>query len=264
MAPLFTITRIKKGITVLRRCGWKEFITRTSRILFASAEPLLQLFVAPLAVIKLMIFRNRKRDVSAEEITRFAFNRFFGLIRPMQRPEEMLALLAIIQKKSPAAVLEIGTASGGTLFLFASVVARDAILVSIDMPGGRFGGGYPYWKKFLYKLFARRGQILHLLRRDSHETETLNMVKRLMGGRRIDFLFIDGDHSYEGVKKDFEMYFPLVRAGGIAVLNDIVEGRPDYVGGVPRFWKEIKSAYRTEEIIKDRSQECWGFGIIYV
>jgi hypothetical protein len=30
----------------------------------------------------------------------------------------------------------------------------------------------------------------------------------------VDFLFIDGDHTYEGVKKDFEMYSPLVRREG--------------------------------------------------
>ena len=35
----------------------------------------------------------------------------------------------------------------------------------------------------------------------------------------IDFLFLDGDHSYEGVRRDFENYAPLVRPGGIVALQ---------------------------------------------
>jgi hypothetical protein len=37
---------------------------------------------------------------------------------------------------------------------------------------------------------------------------------------KIDFLFIDGDHSYEGVKKDFELYSKLLTDKGIIVIHD--------------------------------------------
>ncbi len=37
---------------------------------------------------------------------------------------------------------------------------------------------------------------------------------------KIDFLFIDGDHSYEGVKKDFDLYSKLLTENGIIVLHD--------------------------------------------
>jgi len=48
--------------------------------------------------------------------------------------------------------------------------------------------------------------------------------------KRGDFLFIDGDHTYEGVEGDFEMYSPLVRRGGIIAFHDIVPGPPENVG----------------------------------
>ena len=37
---------------------------------------------------------------------------------------------------------------------------------------------------------------------------------------KIDLLFIDGDHSYEGVKKDFELYSTILSDNGIIIIHD--------------------------------------------
>ncbi len=37
---------------------------------------------------------------------------------------------------------------------------------------------------------------------------------------KIDVLFIDGDHSYEGVKQDFELYSNILNPKGIIILHD--------------------------------------------
>ena len=47
-------------------------------------------------------------------------------------------------------------------------------------------------------------------------------VQKILYKRVIDFLFIDGDHTYEGVKRDFEMCSLLVRKGGIIAFLDTV------------------------------------------
>jgi len=39
---------------------------------------------------------------------------------------------------------------------------------------------------------------------------------------KIDFLFIDGDHSYNSVKEDFELWFPKLITGGIIAFHDAV------------------------------------------
>ncbi|MCS7366302.1 MAG: class I SAM-dependent methyltransferase [archaeon YNP-WB-062] len=67
----------------------------------------------------------------------------------------------------------------------------------------------------------------------------------------MDFLFIDGDHTYEGVKKDFEMYSPLVRGGGIIAFHDIVQHPPETGCEVSGFWNEIKLRYKYREIVED-------------
>jgi len=114
----------------------------------------------------------------------------------------------------------------------------------------------------IYKSFARSNQAIHLLREDSHQESTLNKLQYILKNQKIDFLFIDGDHRYEGVKTDFEMYFPLVRSGGLIALHDIVhhKGRKDVQ--VDRFWNEIKSNYKYDEFISDPAQRKFGIGLM--
>jgi predicted O-methyltransferase YrrM len=64
----------------------------------------------------------------------------------------------------------------------------------------------------------------------------------------IDLLFIDGDHSYEGVKRDWDLFAPYVKPFGIVVFHDTgwemghyrAQARPDM--GVPRFVDELRAA----------------------
>jgi predicted O-methyltransferase YrrM len=92
----------------------------------------------------------------------------------------------------------------------------------------------------------------------------LDRAKVALKNQHLDYLFIDGDHRYEGVKRDFEMYGPLVRKGGLIAFHDIVEGPFDAVGGVPQFWREVKPQYRHREIINDPLQGGFGIGILHM
>ena len=49
--------------------------------------------------------------------------------------------------------------------------------------------------------------------------------KNFLTASRSDFLFIDGDHTVEGVTKDFLLYRPLVRKGGVIAFHDILNPR---------------------------------------
>lgn len=78
----------------------------------------------------------------------------------------------------------------------------------------------------------------------------------------MDLLFIDGDHSYDGISKDFEMYSPLVKKGGIIAFHDIVKHPLETGCEVNKFWNEIKKKYKFIEIVKDRHQKGGGIGIL--
>jgi hypothetical protein len=69
-----------------------------------------------------------------------AMRGYWNAITPIRNRQEILALLRVLKPIRPRRILEIGTASGGTLFLFTRVAAPDALLVSVDLPDGPGGG----------------------------------------------------------------------------------------------------------------------------
>jgi len=184
-----------------------------------------------------------------------------GFIKPTQRRSEILKLLTLIKREKSKYILEIGTASGGTLFLLTRTIAKDAVIISIDLPGGSYGGGYSELKLPLYRAFRLPKQKLFLIRANSHSTATLNQLKRILNGNYLDFLFIDGDHSYKGAKMDFEMYTPLVKKNGIVALHDIAYSPPE-ISEVYKFWEEIKKNYEYKEFIEERDKKGYGIGIV--
>lgn len=183
-------------------------------------------------------------------------------LRAHQVDEEILGLLRELEQRGARKVVEIGTARGGTLFLLLRTLASDALVVSVDLPGGAFGGGYPHWKAALFHALAQRGQKLSLLRGDSHTEATRDQISAAVGGA-ADFILIDGDHSYEGAKRDFELYRSLLSQRGFLAFHDIVPGPPDKVGGVPKLWAELKAQFPHRELVKDWGQGGYGIGLLF-
>lgn len=50
--------------------------------------------------------------------------------------------------------------------------------------------------------------------------EDVLSAAHLMRSKKIDLLFIDGDHTYEGVKADIESWIPHVKKDGVVVFHD--------------------------------------------
>ena len=103
---------------------------------------------------------------------------------------------------------------------------------------------------------------MYLIRANSHEEATLNKVKNLLNGKKFDFIFIDGDHTYEGVKKDFEMYNPLTKEKALIAFHDIVIHPIELNVGVNKFWNELKQNHEYREIVEDWNQKRGGIGIL--
>jgi hypothetical protein len=73
---------------------------------------------------------------------------------------------------------------------------------------------------------------------------------------------IDADHSYEGVRRDYTLYTPLLAADGFVALHDVIPNRFDPEIEVHRFWEELKATHDTEELVADYGQGNLGIGIV--
>lgn len=206
--------------------------------------------------------KTLKQNLTVSEVVDFLFSKKAVLISPWQFKSEITNLFELYKALNATHTLEIGTANGGTLFGHCRLANDKAVIISIDLPGGEYGGGYPDWKVPVYKNFAKKEQSLHLIRASSHDESTINKVKEILKGKQLDYLFIDGDHSYAGVKKDFELYIPFVKKDGIIIFHDIVPHAHSSCK-VDDFWNEIKLKYKYKEFIDSPKQDCYGVGVLF-
>ena len=203
--------------------------------------------------------RQLREHGTISEWTDFAYGSPFP---PGQIRAEIHAFIERVAGRKPRTVLEVGTGEGGTLMLLAMAADPEATIISVDLPHGSFGGGYPFWKAIYFQRFAVPPQRMHLLRANSHARSTLQQVRTILADRPLDVLFIDGDHTYRGVKTDWEMYAPLVARSGLVGFHDIVRHPPETGCEVHILWRELQARCPNAEIIADHEQLWGGIGIV--
>ncbi len=200
--------------------------------------------------------------INSFKYTFYKNSKFVVGIKFYQKKEEIIEFIKFYWKKNPKIILEIGTYEGGTLFFLSKFANPNANIITIDLPLIRKGLGYSPAKIPFLKSFRSRKQKFYIIRKNSQKISTVEKVKRILKGRKIDVLFIDGDHSYEGVKKDFENYCPFVREDGIIAFHDIVEHPKKSKCKVSEFWNEIKAKYECKEFISEKQEKWAGIGLI--
>lgn len=239
---------LERSLNAIREGGVHLLISKSSRLVLDRAA------ILPAA----KALRNRLQAArTLERRLDVVYDFKYGSlsVAPSQIRSEIASLARFLQELRPKIVLEIGTGLGGTLLLFSHVASEDATLITIDLPatGSR---------RRLVQAGRRGKQRVYVLRANSNAQSTLERVKMILGDAKVDFLFIDGDHRYEGVRQDYDFYSPLVRHGGWIAFHDIVSGPEEFVGGVPRFWSEIKRGRESREFVKDWSQGGLGIGLM--
>lgn len=184
----------------------------------------------------------------------------------MQKHDELAALLTLIEKRGKmiGRVVEIGTARGGTLAAWCEIASPGATIVSVDLPDGNFGGGYRIADIPRIRGYKCDQQRVVLIRGDSHDRLIFDQVWNSVY-EGVDLLFIDGDHTYEGVHADFYLYRTLIRPGGLVVLHDIKPEQEHPECRVADFWADLKTVTNDWVEIVSGDGEAWGgFGIVMV
>jgi cephalosporin hydroxylase len=186
----------------------------------------------------------------------FAFStRYYG-VGPVQRPQEIFGLLALAEERGTRTVCEIGSMDAGTSILFSRALRGVQQLCVLDL----------YVKnRWRLRRDAPEGQTVKAIDGDSHHPRTVQRLARALDGCWIDLLLIDGDHSFEGVRRDFLAYRRFVRHGGLIAFHDICDAAPGstaYVGGVPEFWRQVRRYYPAREFVSDPEPSGLGIGVL--
>tara|TARA_R110001592_G_scaffold281222_1_gene548672 strand:+ start:1442 stop:2764 length:1323 start_codon:yes stop_codon:yes gene_type:complete len=190
---------------------------------------------------------------------------FFGAVKGnlnlQQIPYEYVNMLDFLRNQKIESYLELGVGNGGSFFTNGLFIGKDC------------------------KIFKAVDSIAYA---DTHIQQTekkimnkVNVLAELLPGSEVNFynkltddffsanndtfdcIFIDADHSYEGVKKDYDNALKCINKGGVLIFHDI--GNTDT--GVAELWSEIKGkASRVEEYMwkPDHIEEYFcGIGIYF-
>jgi predicted O-methyltransferase YrrM len=132
--------------------------------------------------------------------------------------DEAAHLFRLARSLGPATIVEIGRFKGGSTIVFATAKHPEATLWSFDLAGERGPGidGEDVDAEITSTL-ARFGldRGVHLLRANSRTAEHPD------GG--CELLFVDGDHSYEGVRADYEHWRDAIKPGGHLLFHDAAQ-----------------------------------------
>jgi cephalosporin hydroxylase len=201
--------------------------------------------------------RGLRAAANLEEAFRFAQTEF----AISQNSGEILPALRYIQGIEPLVVGEVGTYNSGNAFLFLQAFSELRTLIAVDLH---------VKNRAKLRFYAPEPATIHCVHGYSCAPQTTQQVRQALNGRKFDFIFIDGDHEYDGVRADLLQYGPLVRPGGLVGFHDIVPdhfvryGRkgPFYAGDVHLLWRQLKARCRTREFIVDPDQNGAGIGVV--
>jgi cephalosporin hydroxylase len=157
--------------------------------------------------------------------TKYVYS-FSWLGRPIiQLPDDMIRAQELIYRIKPDVLVEIGVAHGGSLIYYASVMSAmdKGKIIGVDVEIRKRN------RKEIeeHSMFER----ISLIEGDSVADNTLDQVNSLISEGDVVMVFLDGNHDYDHVFRELEVYSPLVTKGSYILAMD---GIKEDLVGAPR------------------------------
>jgi GT2 family glycosyltransferase len=146
-----------------------------------------------------------------------------------------------INEIKPDIFVELGTYSGNSYFSFCQSIKENKLKTKCfavdnwlgDIHSGEYNQEiYEYVEKHNKENYSNFSRLLRT---------TFNEAVEFFENGSIDILHIDGLHTYEAVKNDFEVWLPKLSSNAFILFHDTQVRKKDF--GVHKFWDEIKEKY---------------------
>lgn len=202
--------------------------------------------VGKMKYITSIYYRDVVTKLSKDEIRRWLkeeagsqqpevfFGNFRGNLLLQQIPDEYANLLDFLRSHSIRSYLELGVGNGGSFF-------TDCIFIGADCKKfhavDNIGYAGTHIQQTEEKIMGKVNLVSNLFPESEvkfFNSTTDNFFEN--NTEKYDCIFIDADHSYAGVKKDYENALRYINEGGVIIFHDIGNTGT----GVARCWNEIK------------------------
>ena len=162
-----------------------------------------------------------------------------------------------IRNLKPHTIVELGTHKGTSFFSMCQAVKDGKLntkLYAVDTWKGDEQAGF-----YGESIFAE----VNTIKNKYYSKQNIFLLRSLFDdavtqfkNNSIDILHIDGLHTYEAVRHDFDNWFNKVRKNGIIIFHDTNEKQDDF--GVYKLWEKLKKEYKTLEFFHSH-----GLGILF-
>jgi len=162
----------------------------------------------------------------------------------------------IIREQKPKKLVELGVHNGFSYFVACQAIKECNIVASAfaidhwigDEQAGFFDNSVFDGVEVMNAKYSEFSTLLKM---------SFDVARAQFDDSSIDLLHIDGFHSYESVRNDFESWLPKMDKNGIVLLHDIHVRRNSF--GVYKFWGEVKSRFKTIEFVGSH-----GLGVVFL
>jgi len=153
-------------------------------------------------------------------------------------PFELICLMGVVKKRSPKRLLEIGTYNGNTTLQMGNNTSEDTVIHTLDLPEDQLD--FILEKRRYIETLVEKKIVEHY--GDSKNYDFNHFTKEGL----LDFVFIDGDHSYASVKIDTEKTLEALAPGGCILWHDYTP----WIPGVFQYLNELAPMYPIRQIEK--------------
>jgi len=149
-------------------------------------------------------------------MTRDEFLSLFSSLEHIgQNADELWEVVSRLQGIRASKMIEIGVSRGGSMKIWDNTLVPGGTIVGIDNENRITSTKQPiFWD------FSTGKTTIHYIVGASDIPDVIAGVMEIIGTGEADFLWIDGEHSYEGCKADFNNYRQFVRPGGLIGIHD--------------------------------------------